>query len=90
MEGFWNVVGGWSEVSQWWFLALVVAAPCATLAYLGRAVRIVLRGYAPTPERVEVAPELPGCDNDENLTGRCLRVGGCRSEAECNRMVGGE
>jgi hypothetical protein len=73
---------------QWLSLAaLALLAVLVALAQLCRLTRVVVRGYPPTP-RPDSAAGRRDCDNDDNLTGKCLKAGqGCRTTGECDQAV---
>lgn len=82
MNGFWDIVKGWS--AEWQVLALAIVALFVTIVtcQLLRTVRVVLRGYPPPDP-----PELPDCNSDDNLTGQCLKPGGCKTQEECDATI---
>jgi hypothetical protein len=44
----------------------------------------LVHGHPPTPP-----PSKPECNHDENMTGECLRHGGCKTVDQCNATVEG-
>ncbi len=68
-------------------LLLAVVLICALTL---RAVRLVLRGYPPVTQKPPAPPYTPSpqdCQHDENLTGKCLKAGGCGTSYECVATV---
>lgn len=75
----------WSEETQLIFCLVVLGILSFTLVLMWvtllRTLRIVLRGYPPSP--------VQECNNDYNLTGNCLKPGGCKTQEECSTTVRG-
>ena len=78
-----EMIKTWNENNQTFFFSLVFILSTALiiliLGSLLKTVRILFRGYPP--------PEQPPCDHDENLTGVCLKKGGCKTQEECNKEM---
>lgn len=51
---------------------------------LSRTFRVMIAGY---PPRVAKVPPQQECNSDENLTGLCLKPGGCKTTEECTATI---
>lgn len=77
----WEVVSNWDVSTQVWTLVAAMFFTTVIAVKLLDTIKIILRGY---PSECEEAQD---CDHDDNITGGCLKIGGCKTTQECNATI---
>lgn len=87
MQEFIDIFTQWTAGLQVFFclgsMFILTFAFLLFLVSLNRTIRILIRGY-PTNY---YTPHTQECNNDDNLTGFCIKPGGCRTIHECHNAI---
>lgn len=93
MNEFIDIFDKWSEKTQLIAFSissfLVLFFLYLVFRLLVRSVCIIFRGYpifSGATCRYQY-PKIQTCEHDDNVTGKCLKSGGCRTTGECEITV---
>jgi hypothetical protein len=85
METFTTAFNSWDGQTQLTFSLVALGIVSLTLFLMTvvamRTLRVLIRGYPPA------VPAKQECNNDDNLTGLCLKPAGCKTVDECSECV---